>query len=233
MQQRPGVAAFFDLDRTLLDINSGLLWARHELDERRIGRWQFARAAWWSLMYHLSFIDMTRMYSEALAHYAGQRAADIQARTRDWFAADVVGRLRPGGRAALEQHRQAGDWLVLLTNSSPFEAEEAARAFELDDWLANEFITDGDGRLLGTFTPPLCFGHGKIARAERWAAARGLSLDDAYFYTDSYSDLPMLDRVGQPRVVHPNPRLRRAARQRGWPVFDWSPTPRARPAARE
>ena len=218
----PGPIAFFDLDRTLLDSNSGLLWARHELAGGRIGRWQIAGAARGSLMYHLSLIDMTRMYGAALAHYVGEPADDVRARTRAWFEAEVAARLRPGGRAAVAEHRSQGHAVVLLTNSSPYEAEAAAQSFGLDAWIANGFDAGGDGRLLGSFEPPLCFGAGKVARSERWAAARGPSLEGAYFYTDSLSDLPMLERVTHPRVVHPDPRLRRLAQRRGWPIIDWS-----------
>ena len=60
-----------------------------------------------------------------------------------------------------------------------------------------------------------------MTRAEAWARARGADLADSYFYSDSYSDLPMLQRVGRPRVVSPDPRLRVAARLRGWPILTW------------
>jgi hypothetical protein len=77
--------------------------------------------------------------------------------------------------------------------------------------------------VMGRFEAPLCYGAGKVAHAERWARERGDQIDDAYFYTDSYSDLPMLARVARPRVVCPDPRLRRAARRRGWPILEWGP----------
>jgi phosphoserine phosphatase len=69
--------------------------------------------------------------------------------------------------------------------------------------------------------PPLCFGAGKIAQAEAYAEARGVSLAESYFYTDSINDLPMLERVGNPRVVNPDLRLSWVARRRGWSVEDW------------
>ena len=66
---------------------------------------------------------------------------------------------------------------------------------------------------------PVCYGAGKTYWAERFAAAEGLDLARSYFYTDSITDLPVLERVGEPRVVNPDPRLRRAAMRRGWPVL--------------
>ena len=68
---------------------------------------------------------------------------------------------------------------------------------------------------------PLCYGPGKVERAQAWATERGVDLGKSYFYSDSYSDAPMLRAVAYPRVISPDPRLSREARQRGWPVLQW------------
>jgi HAD superfamily hydrolase (TIGR01490 family) len=213
--------AFFDLDRTLIDVNSGLLWARHERRNGTISATQMLRALVWTALYHVAVIDMETAVSRALDHYRGADALALDQRTRAWFEREVAGRLRPGAAAAMAEHRRRGDALVILTNSSSFEARAAAERWGFDDYLANQFPLDPDGRLLGAFEPPLCYGRGKVARAEAWAAARGTCLARCTFYSDSYSDLPMLERVGQPRVVSPDPRLRVAARLRGWPILTW------------
>lgn len=213
--------AFFDLDRTLIDVNSGLLWAQHERRSGHITRGQMARAVFWSALYHLAAIDMETAVSRALDHYRGVDAGELDARTRSWFEREVALRLRPRAAHAIEEHRRRGDLLVILTNSSSYEARAAAERWGFDDFLANQFPTDERGRLTGAFERPLCYGRGKVARAELWARARGLELTGSYFYSDSYSDLPMLERVAEPRVVRPDPRLRLAARRRGWRILDW------------
>ena len=213
--------AFFDLDRTLIDVNSGLLWARHERKQGHISREQMARAIFWTALYHLAAIDMETAMTRALDHYRGVDAGELDRRTRTWFERDVAPRLRPAAGRAVEEHRSRGDALVILTNSSSFEARAAAERWRFDDFLANQFPTDTTGRLTGAFEPPLCYGRGKVARAEAWARARSVDLRDCTFYSDSYSDLPMLERVGRPRVVNPDPRLRLAARRRRWPILTW------------
>jgi len=215
------IAAFFDLDRTLIDVNSGLLWAMHERREGNISWLQMARAVVWSGLYHLSLIDIERALDEAVSHYRGVRRDDLDSRTREWFFTDISSRLRPGAARAITEHRDAGHRLVLLTNSSVFEARVASETWGLDDFLANDFPIDDQGRLVGTLARPLCYGAGKVEHAERWASERSIDLDRSFFYTDSYSDVPMLERVGEPRVVSPDPRLRRAARRKGWSVLDW------------
>ena len=215
------VAAFFDLDRTLIDGNSGLLWARHEREQGNISAWQFARAALWSALYVLSLVRLDDAYEHALAFYRGVPSDQLDRRTREWFLATLKHRLRPAAAASMAEHRAAGHPLVLITNSSLYEAAVAREAWGFDDWLANVFHTDPGGCLTGGYDAPLCYGAGKVQRAERWAAAHGVDLDGSFFYTDSLSDLPMLERVANPRVVTPDPRLRRVAKKRGWPILDW------------
>ncbi|HEY8142171.1 MAG TPA: HAD-IB family hydrolase [Kofleriaceae bacterium] len=216
-----GTVAFFDLDRTLIDANSGLLWAQHERRHGHISRGQMARAVFWTALYHLAAIDMETAVSRALEHYRGVDAGDLDRRTRAWFEREVARRLRPRAAEAMAEHRRRGDLLVILTNSSSYEARAATERWGFDDFLANSFPTDTSGRLTGAFERPLCYGRGKVTRAEAWASQRGIDLRGSTFYSDSYSDLPMLERVGRPQVVRPDPRLRLAARRRGWRILDW------------
>ena len=80
------------------------------------------------------------------------------------------------------------------------------------------FLQSEDGRLTGAIEPPACYGTGKVVWARRFAAEHGVDLGASYFYTDSISDLPLLEQVGHPVAVNPDPRLRRLATRRGWPI---------------
>ncbi|MBW2222942.1 MAG: haloacid dehalogenase-like hydrolase [Deltaproteobacteria bacterium] len=116
------------------------------------------------------------------------------------------------------------DRTLLDMNSSTLWAKAARAArdtWRLDDFLSNDFPADDQGNLIGTFARPLCYGRGKVERAQTWATERDIDLAECYFYTDSYTDAPMLRAVGHPRVVRPDPRLSRAARQGSWPVLQW------------
>jgi putative phosphoserine phosphatase/1-acylglycerol-3-phosphate O-acyltransferase len=175
----------------------------------------------WNALYHLSLIDIETAYAEALGHYRGRHYDELQEETRAWFERDVAHHLRPGAARALRDHQAQGHPLVLLTSASAFAARAARDTWGLDDFLSNDFPTDESGRLDGTFVAPLCYGPGKVQRATAWAAERGIDLASSYFYSDSYSDAPMLHAVGFPRVISPDPRLSREARQRGWPVLQW------------
>jgi len=214
--------AFFDLDRTLIDVNSALLYARYERRHGRISTHQFLQAALWSAAYHLGVLDIESAYDKALAHYFGAPASTIEERTVAWFDQEVAWRLLAPARRALDDHRARGHRTVLLSNTSCYQAVVASERWGLDAWLANHFQTDSDNRISGGIVPPMCYGAGKVTHAERWCAENNADIDQAYFYTDSISDVPMLERVAHPVVVNPDPRLARYARKRGWPIHAWS-----------
>lgn len=215
--------AFFDLDRTLLDVNSGGLWVRSELRLGFITRWQAARAMVWLLRYHVGMSDIEIAFRKAIASLDGQSVASIRERTTQFYDAEVRDRVRPGAMAALTEHRARGDRCVLLTSSSNYLSSLVARDLGLDAYLCTRFETDADDAHTGRPIEPLCFGRGKLVHAERYLDVAGADWCDAVFYSDSASDLPVFEAAGRSVAVNPDPRLRRAARARGWPVVDWGP----------
>ncbi|MBC7659971.1 MAG: HAD family hydrolase [Chitinophagaceae bacterium] len=214
-------AAFFDLDRTLIDVNSTILFAKFEHAAKRISQLQFLNLLRNVVLYHFNLVKIERAYEQAIAHYAGFEEGHIESRTFEFFENQVRSRLQPGAKAALSSHRAQGHALVMLTASTSFQAKIATSAWGLDDWIANRFETN-EGRMSGKIKLPLCYGDGKLVYAKEWAEVNGVDLGLSYFYSDSYTDLPMLKAVGFPVVVNPDPKLRRYALTNGWPVVDWT-----------
>ena len=87
--------------------------------------------------------------------------------------------------------------------------------------MCTELELDAAGRFTGRPIDPLCYGVGKLERAKGLAERQGFELSEATFYSDSITDLPLLEVVRHPHVVNPDARLRRVARQRGWPIEEW------------
>jgi len=214
-------AAFFDLDGTLLSVNSGRLWLQRERRAGRLRTREMLKGAFYLALYRMGTIDIERAMSDALATVRNLPEERLRTWTHEWFWGEVVPFTAPGALPVIAAHRAAGHPLVLLTSSSPYASECAVEHFGLDAFLSSTYEV-ADGRLTGRFVSPLCFGPGKIARAEAFAREHGIDLDTSWFYSDSATDLPMLERVGNPRPVNPDPRLRRIARLRGWTVLDWT-----------
>ncbi|MBL9039197.1 MAG: HAD-IB family hydrolase [Archangium sp.] len=220
----PAVAvgiAFFDLDKTLLAVNSGTLWVRRELALGHLTKRQFVGAMVWLTRYHLGLVSGDDMMKKAVAAVAGTRADDIRSRTERFFREEVVAAFRPGALEALAQHRQRGDRCVLLTSSSNYMSTLVLEHLALDSALCNTLEVDATGLHTGHVVGTVCFGIGKRVFAEAEAARAGVSLSTCAFYTDSFSDVSVLEVVGAPVAVNPDPRLKRHASKRRWPVVDW------------
>jgi HAD superfamily hydrolase (TIGR01490 family) len=213
--------AFFDLDKTLISRNSATLWLRFELANGRLSRRRALHAFTYVLRYSLGLVDIEHAIRRSVTTIAGQVEAEMASRALEFYAACVRPLFRPGALAALAAHRAAGDRLVLLTSSSNYVSKQVCTDLALDEYLCSRFEVDADGRYTGRLIEPLCYGRGKVELASRCAVTHGVALQACAFYTDSISDLPMLEAVGEPVAVHPDPRLRRIAARRGWPVRDW------------
>jgi HAD superfamily hydrolase (TIGR01490 family) len=217
---RVGAIAFFDVDKTLLSVNSATLWVQREVRLGNISRWQAARAALWIGLYSLGVIRADDVIRVAIKGLAGRKEREIIDRTLDFWRTDVAHTIRPGARIAVEKHKQLGDLCFLLTSTSNYMSAPIADVLAFDGFLANRFVVE-NGLFTGAPVEPVCFGEGKLVHARSCAEKLNVSLAECAFYTDSNSDVPVLEAVGKPVVVNPDPRLRRLARKRGWPVEDW------------
>ncbi len=220
-ESSPGIDhALFDLDRTLIDCNSGRLWMVAEWRAGRIGVRDVAWASWWLGRYALGNDEgLDQVFATAVRTLEGSTEAELADRVGRWFETEVQHRLRPGARAALDGHRQAGHKLVLATSSTQYVARCAIDAYALHDGVSTR-LDVADGVFTGGIAE-LAVGDEKLHAVRRWADAAGVELARCAFYTDSMSDLALLDAVGEPVVVHPDRKLAQEAARRGWRIEKW------------
>lgn len=215
--------AFFDLDLTLLSVNSASLWIKRELRRGQMSKWYATKAAYHVLRYQMGTARLEPVLERAITRLQGLDESEIEAQTRAFYEEEVAHRFRPGALEVIEKHRERGDQLVLLTSSSPYLSRPVVEKFGFSGFLSNRFVAEG-GVFTGAAKKPLCYGAGKAHYAREYAERAGESLAQSHFYTDSYSDLPALQVVGKPVCVHPDRKLRRYAQSAGWPIVDWGTT---------
>ncbi len=213
--------AYFDLDKTILGVNSGTLWVRRELALGHLSKRTALRAATWLFQYTLGFASADSMVEEAVQQVKGTSSVELRDRTNRFFHELVKHTYRPGALEAIEHHRRAGDHLVMLTSSTNYMAELVAADLRFDAVCSNELEVDALGLHTGVVVGGVCFGQGKLRHATRAAERLGGDVRHAAFYTDSFSDVAVMEVVAQPVAVNPDPRLKRRAFKRGWRVVDW------------
>jgi HAD superfamily hydrolase (TIGR01490 family) len=214
------VGAFFDLDRTLVACNTGRMFLRDLRRRGEISVGRGIRALGWLARYHLSLIDLDAVAQKILFGMRGWSEKEFEARCQRLAEDQILPLLLPTALRTIERHRQDGHVLAILSTAPTQMVRPIARILGIDEVLSTQLEVHG-GLFTGQVIAPACFGAGKVHWAEALGRRRNLDLDESWFYTDSYSDLPMLERVGHRVIVNPDPRLRRAARQRGWTVEKW------------
>jgi HAD superfamily hydrolase (TIGR01490 family) len=213
-------AAFFDMDNTLLRGDSGMAWTRFLYRRGELPSRMVAKAVYWSTLYKLAMLDMESVFTKLCLDLRGDSEAEMIAKCEIWYREDIAPLVAPAALVAIEHHRAAGDVVVLATGSTAYAARPVARGVGIDHVLATELEVD-EGKFTGK-PRTLCFGRHKVTLAESWAAAHGIDLSASYFYSDSYNDLPMLERVGTAVAINPDTRLRRHAKRNGWRIARWS-----------
>jgi len=214
------IAAFFDMDRTILNDSSGRLYLRYLMQTGRIRAREWLRISWWFLWYALGFMDFPRAMTRMLMMSSGQEEEPLREETDAWFEEWVAPHVAEAAVQRIEEHRAQGHRLVVLSAATVYVVRPLAERLNIPDYLCTHLEVK-DGRFTGRLMEPVCYGPGKVLLAEQFAARHHLDLGQSYFYSDGYEDLPMLERVRYPVVVNPDRRLRRLAERRGWPVESW------------
>jgi len=214
------VLALFDLDHTLLTLDSDEAWVEFLIEEGILDRAEFERANHQLVARYrageATSVEFTHFYMSTLV---GREPALLDA----WHAKYLVRKIRPAISAAardlLAKHRTAGHLMIMTTATGRFIVAPIARELGLENVIATEPEMK-DGRYTGRVAGTPNMREGKVTRLEAWLGERAMALDDfreSWFYSDSVNDLPLLSRVTHPVAVNPDPPLSKIARERGWP----------------
>lgn len=214
-------AALFDMDRTLIAEHSARLFTKFRRDRGEATLWDSVDLTWMLFRYSLGLVDLNRVARRALAGHKGVAHSQMVALCDEWYASYVKKFVSIEGARVVRQHALAGHHLAIVTASTEYASRPLARDLEIPLVIASEIELDSTQNFTGDFVAPLCYGPGKVERARRCLAEWSIALDECAFYTDSITDLPLLDAVKVPVCVNPDARLRRLAKRRGWPMLRW------------
>jgi HAD superfamily hydrolase (TIGR01490 family) len=213
-------AAFFDLDRTLMAGASAYHFGRAMYKSGALTRRQLTRDALEQVRFRLrgsTDAGVNALLDRALAGIAGMRAVDLERMTPDVLAG-VLPRVYPQMIRVVRDHQDAGRPCYIVTAASQPMSELLARVLAMEGAIGTRYeVSDGiyTGRLDGQFV----YGEGKASALREFAQQEGIDLAESWAYSDSVSDLPMLEAVGRPVVVNPDAELGEIARREGWEVM--------------
>ena len=215
--------ALFDLDHTLIPMDSDYEWGEFTIALGWCDASEFKRRnAEFFEQYRAGVLDVHE-YVRFATQAIREQGAEKSRAAHDQFMADVVTKAITAQAVALiEQHRTAGDEIVIVTATNEFVTRPIAQAFGVSELIAVELERDAQGALTGEIKGIPSAREGKVTRMEQWLAARGWGWDDVEttFYTDSLNDLALLEKATWPVATNPDERLRALAQARGWRILD-------------
>ncbi|TKS60498.1 MAG: haloacid dehalogenase [Nitrospira sp.] len=213
------VAAFFDVDNTVLPGEASEVRFFRWLWRRGVVGWPEVRASLAWLMRHLPALSLQPLRERKL-YLAGKPVQVIEPLGEEFCREQLCPRVSPAAMRQIEEHRRAGHTIILLTGSIDFLIDPIATALQVDRCFAGR-LEHMNGVYTGHLVPPLPYGEGKRRLIERLAQDLTLDLSQCYAYGDSPGDLDVLRAVGHPTVVNPIRGVARIARQQNWPVVRW------------
>lgn len=211
--------ALFDLDNTLLGGDSDHAWGMFLVAKGLVDADYYSAANdRFYAEYQAGTLDINAYLSFALAPLTRFCQAELTALHQEFMAQFIEPLILPKALALLDNHRQQGHRLVIITATNRFITGPIAKRLGVADLLATEAEVI-DGRYTGSICGVPCFQGGKVVRLQQWLDEQGEDLAGSYFYSDSINDVPLLEVVTHPVAVDPDARLRAWAEERGCGVL--------------
>jgi HAD superfamily hydrolase (TIGR01490 family) len=218
--------ALFDLDHTLLPIDSDYSWGVYTTDIGWTDNDHFRQRNEEFYAHYqagtLNIHDYVRFSTQATRLKGAAEAARAHAQFMHTVVVPVI---QPQALALIGAHAQAGEQIIIVTATNEFITRPIATALGVSELIAVELERDASGWITGEIKGTPSFREGKVTRVNQWLAEHQMTWGDAdiTFYSDSINDLALLEKATHPVATNPDPRLRTLATERGWRILDLFP----------
>jgi HAD superfamily hydrolase (TIGR01490 family) len=216
--------ALFDLDHTLLPIDSDHAWGEFFASTGAVDVDAFRRSNdEWYAHYLAGTLDPVKYLEFVFGHLAKFPRTQLDA-WRETFIRDIITpRVTPAALQLVKQHQDAGDLVAIVTATNQFVTEPIAALFHVEHLIAAQAELTSEGNFTGKIAGTPTQGAGKISHTNAWLSTLGKSMTDferVYFYSDSPTDLPLLSHVSHPVATNPSEKLKAHATANGWPILN-------------
>jgi HAD superfamily hydrolase (TIGR01490 family) len=213
--------AIFDLDKTLLSGDSDFLWGEFLVEVGGVDKKTYQ-------VQNQKFFDDYANGKLNINEYLDFCLQPLKTHSvkqlNIWRDKFIEAKIKPLiGKKALKtvkKHKENGDILLVITATNKFVVEKIVDIFEIKNLLATE-VEFKDGKYTGKNIGTPCFQSGKITNLNHWLDGKNITMNNSYFYSDSFNDLPLLELVDNPIVINGDKKLLEVAKKRGWNSEKW------------
>jgi HAD superfamily hydrolase (TIGR01490 family) len=215
--------ALFDLDHTLLPIDSDYEWGQFLVRIGAVDAQEYARRndAFFA-QYQAGVLDPVEYLEFALGTLARFPRGDLEAMHAQYMREVIEPAVRPQAVDLVRRHLDAGDLVAIITATNHYITAPIAQLFGVEHHIAAMPETDATGKLTGKLAGTPTSGPGKITHMHAWLEGLGRpfdSFESSHFYSDSHNDIPLLSVVSHPVATNPSAALASHAQAQGWPLL--------------
>jgi putative phosphoserine phosphatase/1-acylglycerol-3-phosphate O-acyltransferase len=226
---QPRIGAFFDMDKTILSENSATLYMRYRYQRGEMSKRDLLMGIGAYIKYKIGILDIRGWTLGMMEQFSGQSEKQLEEEAIAWVEDVVVETIYPEAERLVAEHVAESHVVAIVSGATTFVVRPIAARLGIEHSLYTRLEVE-NGCFTGRVIEPICFEEGKIYWLQQFIDEQGIDLAKSYFYSDSITDLPLLDLVGHPVATNPDPLLYRTAVKRRWPVRFFDPPNSARAA---
>ncbi len=219
------IAAFFDLDRTLISGFSAKQFVQARIKSGKMSPKELASQFSGALVYALgnkNFAGLAAISAKGVKGVSEQSLIDLG---EEVYLKHLAKAIYPQSRALVEAHLNKGHTVAIVSAATPYQVEPVARDLGISHIMCTRMEVS-NGKFTGEIVEPACWGEGKAIAGRTFAEKHDINLSKSYFYTDSFEDMPLLEIVGHPRPVNPDKELSAFSMENEWNIFRFNDTGR-------
>lgn len=218
MKENRSYIAAYDLDKTILKVNSSRLVVKASRDMGLMSKSDFLQAIYYSVLYKFDLRDANLIVTEMTRWLGGLKELKVIELINKHAIPLMLDLIRPEIITTMAEHRKNNGKVILLSSALPYLCDPIAKHLEMEDVICSRLETI-DGIFTGKPKRRLVFGKEKAVRMKEYCEEHGFDLEKAYYYGDAWTDHFVLEAVGNPVCVKPEIKLRSRARKRGWQII--------------
>jgi HAD superfamily hydrolase (TIGR01490 family) len=212
--------AFFDIDDTILNINSTKILVQTARKKRMMSTLNYLRAVYQVILYRYKLKDPLKIIHKMGRWMTGVHVEEFNKMVEEINKKIIIGAIRPEIIEEIRIHKENKAEVAILSSAVSSICHPLADFLGIDHVLCSELETV-EGRFTGKPIGKFCFGKEKLVRLKEYCTVNNYPINETYYYADSIDDLPVLTEVGHPVCITPDKRLIEVANSKGWMVHQW------------
>lgn len=220
MDKKKTHIAFFDIDKTILKINSGEALIRHAYSKGLMSTIGVMKAIFTGLQYKFGWKDTHKLIHKMGSWLNGLSEEKFNKISKEIFHKDILPNIRPNIITEIKKLQESGTEVVILSSAVESICIPLGKHLNVDDVICTKLEVK-NGKFTGMPVGKFCFRDEKLIRLKEYCEKKNQPLSDVAYYADAIDDLPALEKVGYPMCITPDKKLTKIAMERGWQIHRW------------